>query len=315
MSVTRTVRKSSSSMMTPDPARLRRALTTPQRNFLNWGKVGYIDALTTLPEPTPNFVRIENGQVLVECTVEPSGDKIVARLGLDGAGEGFGEYTPLTFGCRVVIEFIKGNPGNAVITARVHDGNCRMPDDVAGVITGAVASPVRGVPAPAPMWKFIKLGIGQLLAIETQAGGDILMHSAGQVEIKCGDLPTDGIHLNGTTHLGAAPVTPPVGATSGPAGETIPGVPAVAFVPIPATPSTPAPPNTIAPYVGNADGIIRAKDGVQSTAAVDPAFWTWILAVHAHPLIGPIIGVPPPIALHSEHSGRNGPGSGHTASD
>jgi hypothetical protein len=155
------------------------------------------------------------------------------------------------------------------------------------------------------------LGPGQLLAIETQGGADILQHSAGVVHLKAGT----GHHLEGRVHLGEAPTVPPVGQTVGPAGVPIPGVPAIPHIPIPATPSTPAPPATIVPYVGSEDGVIRSKDGVQSHVLVDPSFWAFITALFAHPLIGPVIGGVPPIALHSEHSGRNGPGSQHTASD
>jgi hypothetical protein len=312
--VKRTVLRSQSRMISPDPARLRRALSPPQRNFLNWGKVGYREGTTDIPEPTTKFVRIENGQVLVECTVEPGGDKIVARLGLTGAGDGFGDYIPLEFGCRVVIEYIKGNPANAVITAALHDGRCSMPDDVSGVQTGAATAKGRGVSVAAPMWRFIKMGAGQLLAIETQANGDMLFHSAGSVEIKSGSSPAQAIHLNGATHLGVGPLTPPVGARVGPAGVTVPGVPAVAHIPIPKLPTVPVVPPKIAPFIGNDDSIIRAKDMVQSHILVDPVFWAWIAAAGtALASIGVL--VPIPLSLHCEHSGAAGKGSKHTASD
>lgn len=299
-----------------DPARIRQVTTAPQRNYLSYGVVGHVDNITGLPEPSPAFVRIEDGQVLVEVTVEPRGDEIVARLGHDGAGAGIGDYIPLEWGCHVVVEFVDGNPQNAVIVARLHNQECHVPHDVAGVQTGAAGGMAETF-VPAPMWRFVKMAAGQLLAIETQAGGDIVIHSAGSVEIAAG--PSGAIHLSGRVALGESPVTPPVGATVGPAGTTIPGVPATPHVPLPKVPGIPAPPATIAPYVGFADGIVRAKDGVQSYIAVDPYFWGWLTAIHSFPLNlawASAAGFPsPPIALHSEHSGLQGPGSQHTASD
>lgn len=299
-----------------DPARIRQVTSVPQRTFVAFGIVGHLDNLTGLPEPSPAFVRIEAGQVLVEVTEEPSGDEIVARLGHDGAGAGVGDYIPLEFGCRVVIEYVGGNPQNAVIVARLHDEECHVPHDVAGVQTGA-AGGMGDAFVPAPMWRFIKMAPGQLLAIETQAGGDIVIHSAGSVEIAAG--PAGAIHLSGRVALGESPVTPPVGATVGPAGTTIPGVPAVPHVPLPKIPSIPAPPATIVPFVGFDDSIVRAKDMVQSHIAVDPYFWGWLTVLHSFPLIlawASAAGFAvPPIAMHSEHSGLGGPGSQHTASD
>lgn len=191
-----------------------------------------------------------------------------------------------------------------------------MPHDVAGIQTGAQGG-MGDEFVPAPMWRFVKMPAGQLLAIETQTGGDIVIHSAGSVEIAAG--PAGAIHLSGRVALGESPATPPVGATVGPAGTTIPGAPATPHVPLPKTPGIPAPPATIAPYVGFADGIIRAKDGVQSHIATDPYFWGWANVLHSFPLLLAWLTAggfaAPPIAIHSEHSGLQGPGSQHTASD
>jgi len=276
---------------------------------LDWASVGY-ETDEGAPDATPAYCRIENGQVRVEITLA-NGEEAVARLGLDGAGAGLGDYFHLDFGCRVIV----GTVGDAshVILGRLHDSECRMPDTVAGVSTGAAAAvPTNEGVVPAPAWRFTKLGPGQLLAIETQAGGDVLIHSAGTVEIKA----TAGVHLNGPVRLGVGPTTPPVGATVGPAGTTIPGTPAVPHIPLPRTPSIPVPAGIIFPYSGFQKGIVTADGDVQSHAAKDPFFWAWALLVSAFP---PILaqlsaaGIPPPIALHSEHGGFNGPGSQHTA--
>lgn len=302
-----------------DSSSLRKITARPGRNYLHYGKVGHVDDLTQLPEPNPQFIRIEQGLVLVEVTMEPGGDQIIARLGMCDAGFQVADYVPLSFGCRVLLELVNGNPQNAVIMARLSDLACPLPPVVAGVQTGAAGAVAPDVGVPAPLWRFIRLGPGQIMAIETQVGGDVLIHSGASMELKTTlPAPTARIHLNGAVSMGVGPTVPPVGATVGPAGTAIPGVPAIPHIPIPALPSIPAPPLTIVPYVGNEDGVIRSKDAVQSHAGVDPSYWTWLLAVSTNPIIlaGLVAaGIVPPVSLHSEHGGRNGPGSQHTGSD
>lgn len=286
-----------------DPARVRRTTSTPQRNQISFGVVGHED-------DNPQFVRIEAGQAWVEVTMKPQGDEIVARLGQGVAGAGVGWYLPLSFGCRVVLEFIDGDPNNAVIVARLHDETCAMPGTVAGVSTGAEG--ITGTAtAAAPMWQFLKLPDGELLAIETGANGDYILHCGASVEVKCDDAGR--IHLNGAVSLGVGPTTAPTGATVGPAGSTIPGAAAVPAVPTPFTPPTPVPPDGINPYTGqNSEGLVRAKEMYQSHAGIDPNFWVKLTAIATNPLIG----VGPIISLTSTVSAAGGnTGSKHTASD
>ena len=304
-----------------DSGRLRKTLSIPERTYLAYGLVGYEASELTpgVPDPTPAFVRIEQGQIWVEVTMMPGGDQIVARLGQPGAGAGSGWYIALEFGCRVVLELVGGDPQNAVIVSRLADSKCSMPTDVAGVQTGAVAANVPLVGVPAPMWQFMKTPTGQLLAVETGPLGDVLLHAGAGAGIEMKADPPSAIHLNGTTHLGSGFTTPPVGATVGPAGTQLPGVPGVVKVPIPPTPPPPAPPGPAIPYIGTErDGIIRAKDLHQSDVTIDPTFWAFISGVFAHPLIGPVLaaaGIVLPLAATSKASGLGGPGSRHTASD
>lgn len=270
-------------------------------NSIAWGIVGHED-------PNPNYVRIENGQPWAEVTLIPEGDEIVARVGMQGAGAESGWYVPLDFGCRVAVEFVDGDPNDAVIVARMWDRKCAMPSSVAGVQTGA-AGMVGPVTGPAPSWQFIRTPDGQMLGIETGSNGDVVIHSAASVSVKCG--ATGAIHMDGAVHMGSGPTTPPQGAKVGPGGEQIPGVPAVAHVPVPFTPGPPPTP-TYMPFVGSADAVIRAKDMAQFAANTDPVGYTQFAAVYAHPLIG----LPPPLVLVSQMRNQGtGIASKHTASD
>jgi len=303
--------------MAVDFARVRRVMAPPQRNFLSFATVGHTDPQTGLiPEPTPQFVRIEQGQVWVECTIQPDGDEVVARLAMPGAGIEQAWYVPLEFGCRVVVELVKGNPQNAVITGRFNDALCRFPTIVAGVLTGGAGAVAPQVGVPAPMWHFIKTGPGQLLAVETGPGGDVLLHAGigGGVHVRA--IPPQATHVEGQVHLGPPPTSPPVGATAGPAGTVIPGVPAVPHVPPPSVAPAPAPPGPAIPYAGFLNGIIRARDLYQSDITVDPGFWAFVSALYAHPLIGPVLasaGIVLPLAATSKASGIGGPGSLNTS--
>lgn len=303
-------------MMSIDPARTRRVLSTPQRTFLEYGLVGHTDPVTGLPEPNPQYVRLEQGQIWVEVTMVPHGDQIVARLAMPDAGPQAGAYFGLKFGCRVVLELISGNPQNAVIVGRLGDATCSFPTMVAGVQTGAAGAVAPAVSMPAPTWTFVKTEAGQLIAIESGPGGDILIHApAGNVEIAA----AAAVHIAAPqVHLGAGFMTPPVGGTVGPAGTEIPGVPGVPHVAPPATPPAPVPPGPAIPFVGFATSIIRAKDLFTSDITVDPTFWAFVTALYGHPLIGPVLaaaGVVLPLGATSKASGAAGPGSLHTAGD
>lgn len=283
--------------MGSDAARGRR-IGQVTRNQLAYGVVGH-------EESTPAYVELRNGQPWVEVTMEPEGDEIMARVGFPSAGNQSGWYLPLSFGCRVVLELIDGDPQGAVIVGRLHDETCALPATAAGVSTGA-AGVTGDVTAAAPAWQFQVLADGQLLAIET-LGGDILIHSAGAVEIKCSD--SQRIHLNGAVSLGEGPATAPTGAVVGAGGADVQGTPADSAVPVPYVPVPNTTPANIA-YSGNSDGVVRAKEQYQFTAVSDPVDYPFFAAVYAHPLIG----LPPPQALVSSIRG-GGTGSKHTASD
>lgn len=287
-----------------DTSKIARVMQEPTGTSLAWGLVGH-------NEGTPQYVRIEEGQIYVEVTQQPQGDEIVARLGAPAAGPDQGWYLPLSFGCRVVLEFVGENSQSAVIVGRLWDSECSFPNSVAGVQTGAAGATQPEVNVAAPLWQFLKTGTGELLAIETGSNGDILVHSAGSVEIKAAS--SGAIHLNGRCALGGEPLTPPTGATVGSNGTTVPGVPMVPQLPdiLP----VPPPPPGIAPLPIGQDAIVRQQQHYQSNILTDPLFWLFINGLFAHPLIGPVLigaGILVPLHVNSLAAGTP---SQHTASD
>lgn len=280
--------------MRPDPARSNRINAPLVPRECAVGTVGHVDATTSLPEGTPAWIRWEQGELLVEVTLGED-DQITARLGV---------ACSLVEGQQVALLFPGGEPNAAVIVAVIHSSLEPAPGSVGGVDTGAGAALEKGQRPPGSTWQFLRLDNGRMLAIQTN-DQDINIWAGAGIHMKA----TGGaIHLDGTTHLGAAPVTPALGSTAAPGGEEIPGVPAVSFVPTPYVPPSPQP-QTPTPYMGNDGGIVRAKDLFQSNTTVDPTFWTWVTAVSgAAGLPGPL-----PVNLYSAISGAAGAGSKHTA--
>lgn len=261
-------------------------------------------------DETPQFVRIEQGQPWVEIRIRPQGDEIMARVAVPAAGNGSGWHPTLSSGCRVLVVAPGGDLDEAVIVGQMWDDNCRMPDDVAGVSTGAVGK-TGTASGPAAMWQFIRTPDGQLLAIETGTNGDVLIHAGASVQIKSGGQ--GAIHLDGSCHLGVSPVSGPTGATTGPDGSQVEGTPATAHVPTPHSAPAPVPPDGINPYTGPAqDAIVRAKELYQSHAGIDPNFWAKLTAIATNPLIavGPILSMTSAVS-----SAGGNTGSKHTASD
>lgn len=291
---------------TLDFTRLRRNFQGQPTNYVDIGVVGHADQ-------NPAFARVESGKVLVEVTLVPSGDEIIAELGLEGQGSDYGHYIPISIGARVVVVFPKGEE-DAVIVARLTDDVFPFPEEVAGIdTTGPVIDPETGA-AGAPHLAFLKTPDGTILAIESGEGGDLVIKSGGSIKIEASTaLP---IHLNGRVHLGADFTSQPSPQTTGASGEINPGTPATPFIP---TPLTPAPGNPIPTpptpaTVPAADSIVRAKDAIQSDITSDPIFWTFINGLYAHPLIGPVLassGIVLPLVANSSARAA----SRHTASD
>lgn len=250
----------------PDFGRIRGGMQGPPTNFLAYGTVGHVDA-------TPAYARIEAGEILVEVTLQPSGDEIVARLECGAGGDGQGFYMPLCYGSRVIVGMPGGSGSEPVIIGRCSDGAWPFPSKVADVT--ASGTPVGPTAKAAPMIAFLRTQDGHLLAIESGDGGDITIHSGASVRVKVNG--GEQILLAGRTHIGRDFTAQPVAATAGPNGEQLPGTQGTAHVPVPNVPtpyaSAPLPPLVTAP----GEGIVRAKDQVSSDAQVDPAFWTWVI--------------------------------------
>jgi len=249
-----------------DFSRIREQTNGFPRNFLSYGTVGHVDL-------TPAFARIEGGDVLVEVTLAPSGDEIVARLDFDSM-DGGGAYVPLSYGQRVVVGFPNAETGDPVILGRCSDQSWPFPGSVAGLSTSSSGT-------PAPMFSFVKTAAGQIFAIETGEGADILIHSGGSVEVSVS--AGEQVLVGGRTHIGSgvgfstAPTPPEV------AGEGFvePGEPGGSYTPTPNTNPTIPPPLDPSGFPLPAEGVFRVKDRTQSNAAIDPAWWTYIGALTA----------------------------------
>lgn len=249
-----------------DFSRIREQTTGYPKNFISYGTVGHVDL-------TPYFARIEGGDVLVEVTLAPSGDEIIARMDFDSM-DGGGSYVPLSYGQRVVVGFPNAETGDPVIISRCSDQSWPFPTSVAGLSTSSSGT-------PAPMFAFVKTAAGQVFAIETGDGADVLIHSGGSVEVQV--TAGEQVLVGGRTHIGSgvafspAPVPPEVAEE----GFVEPGEPGGAYDPLPNTNPTTPPPLDPSGLPLPADGVFRVKDRTQSNAAIDPAWWTYVGALTA----------------------------------
>jgi hypothetical protein len=228
----------------------------------------------------------EGGQVLVHVTYRTGdpGQQGTARLA-DGV-----MHLELVVGQQVVVVRANGTDSHAVIVGALHDMQEHAPASVAGVATGTVIAATRDEKSAAPAFTFVRTGAGRMLAIETGSAGDVVVHAGAGVEIRA--APSSAIHLRGAVHVGRGFTTAPVGAKAGPE-EVNNGIAAGS----PGIPHTPAPlviPTLPDPYTGHAEGVVRAKDTIQSNALLDPDFWAWFALVGTGSGAGP-----PPASLTS----------------
>lgn len=226
-------------------------------------------------ESLDRWIAVESGQVLVEVTYRTGTIGARGRCRV-AAGVMFGD---LVLGEQVVVAKVASNDSHAIIVGRLNDLARQLPGTVAGVDTGAGDATGRGDQAGGPMFTFWRGRDGRLLAVQTGARADLLVHSGAGVEVKAGD--TSAIHLNGLTHLAAswaaAPAPPTITAADvpdlpevGAGAGVLPGVPGVPYV------AALSETLTDPPYLGPQDGIVRAKDPYQSTFGTDATWWFYV---------------------------------------
>lgn len=249
------------------------------------GRVGHSD-------PSSKWMRLEGQQAWVEVTLR-NGEEIVASVA--------DEVRDLAIGDTVVIVYVDGDPTQAQVIARRHDNKAPMPDEVAGVSTGAAGTELDGKTDFAPTFTFVRTREGRLFALETGEGGDVLLHSGAAVHVKATTT-----HIEGNVRLGAAPIDAPLGSRVAPENGERAGIPLVPFVPLPGANAT------LPPYAGFARGVVRASDEYQSNIAIDPVYWTKIAAMETMfaawksvlPALEPAwdiyVAVPPPVAINSQ---------------
>lgn len=226
------------------------------------------NALATVGSGDPDlWGRIEGRKAMIEVTYQTgcSGDVATAEVSPQLLGR-------LKVGSVVRLALVNGDPNNSYIDDVVDVSGDGYPDTVCGVMTGAeLASDIdTATPpaAPVPLWSWTVTGLGRLWALETGAGGDVLIHSGAGMEVVA-----DTVQIKGKVVIGSGMLTPPVGRMAGVEdvedGE-VAGVPAV-----------PQPEIVIAtatepPYVGDQDAVVRVKDRYQASAGTDPAAITYI---------------------------------------
>lgn len=266
------------------------------QNFISLATVGQ-DA----SDPSRAFMFVDSsGQVLVECRLEPDGDKVQAYLCLAQSGPNAGDFIPVAYDDAVLLAWPDSDGGGApYLIARLNDQADPLATTVAGLSTRGPAGQVR-------LFRWAVTPAGQVYAI-APTGELLLAGGASGTRISGAQILTSG-----PTHIGADFASPPVpGQVAGGAQETTP-TPAGPYVPPQgATLTTP-------PFVGNAKAVVRVTDGVQSNIATDPTFWTWRIALDVYlaalSTLNPVTiaaattaynAVPKPTEIEAQHKGAS----------
>jgi hypothetical protein len=228
-------------------------------NFVSLARVGQDES-----DPSRAFCYVDDsGQVLVEVTLEPDGDKVQAYLCLAQTGPNAGDFIPVRPDEAVLVVFPAGDPDQAYIVGRLDDESTNLAPTVCGLSTTGPAGQVR-------QYRWLVTPSGQVYAV--QAGGEILLQGGGAgVRIKGAQVLVDG-----ATHLGADFASAPIPGQVAGGGSESAATAAGPFVPPQGTTLT------TPPWAGNRDAIVRVKDGVQSNSATDPTFWTWKQALEVY---------------------------------
>jgi preprotein translocase subunit Sec61beta len=224
-------------------------------NYVSLGTVG-LDP----EDPSLAYVRVVNGQVLVEVELAGDGDAVNAYLCHSQTGASAGDYIPVEPGESVVLVWPDGQASSPYIIARLADVERQLAGSCCGLSTVTGGTTVR-------QFRWLRTPAGQIYAV--QSGGEMLLEGSS-VRIKGAQ-----VLLDGTVHLGADFATQPVPGAPLDGTETSPSVPAVPFVPplAPSLATTPTAPQASA-------GILRFSDAIEANLLTDPEFMAWVAAAN-----------------------------------
>ena len=241
-----------------------RSPDAPEQNAGEYSNHVSLGVVAHDPEdPSLAFVRIENGQVLVEVELAGDGDAVNAYLCHSTTGASAGDYFPVEPGESVVIVWPDAL-GSPYIIARLADVERSLAGSAAGIDTSGPAGFVR-------QFRWLRTPEGQIYVV--QSGGEMLLEGGGAGVRITGAQ----VLLNGATHLGADFTSPPVPGEAVSGQDTTPSIPAAPFIPTPDfSLSLDDPPP--GPQLKN--GIVRFADGVEANLLTDPTFFSFILTVN-----------------------------------
>lgn len=262
-------------------------------NYVSLGTVGHDPE-----DPSLAFVRVVDGQVLVEVELAGDGDAVNAYLCHSQTGASAGDYIPVEPGESVVLVWPDGQASSPYIIARLADVERQLAGSCCGLVT-STASGVR-------QFRWLRTPAGQIYAV--QSGGEMLLEGSS-VRITGAQ-----VLVNGETHLGADFTAPPIPGQPLDGTESTPTTPAAPFVPDLLPSLATIPPATL---LQCANGIVRFSDQIEANLATDPEFMAWVAAVNALlTILAGLVGqvwpfVDPPLKLTS----RANTASKHTAND
>jgi hypothetical protein len=226
-------------------------------NYVSLGVVGHDPE-----DPSLAFVRVVNGQVLVEVELSGDGDEVDAYLCHSQTGADAGDYIPVAAGDCVVLVWPDGQSASPYIIARLADVERQLAGSCCGIDTSGEQDRVR-------QFRWLRTPEGQIYAV--QSGGELLLQGGGNGVRIAGEQ----VLLTGAVHIGADFTVPPTPGEVISGEDSTPTVPGAPFIPEPGVSLAEEPiPGQLAA------GIVRFKDSIESNLATDPDFWSFILTVN-----------------------------------
>jgi hypothetical protein len=262
-------------------------------NYVSLGTVGHDPE-----DPSLAFVRVVDGQVLVEVELAGDGDAVNAYLCHSQTGASAGDYIPVEPGESVVLVWPDGQASSPYIIARLADVERQLAGSCCGLDTSS--------PTGVRQFRWLRTPAGQIYAV--QSGGEMLLEGSS-VRITGAQ-----VLLNGETHLGADFTTPPIPGQPLDGTETSPTAPGTPFIPDLLPSLATIPPTE---PLQRANGIVRFSDEIEANVLTDPDFMAWVAAANGVlTLAAVLVGLPwpfadPPLKLTS----RANTASVHTAND
>ena len=177
---------------TLDTTRVANAVSRPGIDPRIWVSYAIVNAIALDPD---------NG-LICDITLMPNGGQFSARVGVEYAGNGFGDHSPLAVDDEVLVESIMGDPDHGyVITRRIHSPS----DPPSQVVIDNPADRIIVVKADSNL-RLVVQGAGNVV-IDVQGTGKVQLGGTDVTTLSPALTQNDGLDFQGALATAIASLT------------------------------------------------------------------------------------------------------------